>query len=203
MGVRFQGVHIMGFLTELWLPILVSSVLVFIASALAWMVSPHHKQYWKGLPTEGGFLEALLANYTPPGQYMFPFCGDHKAAREAMKDPEKKKKWEAGPHGALYLRAAAPNMGKAMGFTFVFYLVVGVFVAYLGNLSLGEDPGYLQVFQVTGCAAVMAYALGFIPGAIWFGKTMRSTVMDVMDGIVYGLLTAGTFGWLWPSAAGA
>ncbi len=192
----------MGFLAELWLPILVSSVLVFIASALAWMVSPHHKQDWKGIPNEDGFLEALRANSTPSGQYMFPYCEDPKAAREAMmRDPEKKKKWEAGPHGALYLRPGPPNMGKSMGMTFAFYIVVGVFVAYMGNLTLGEDPEYLQVFQVTGCAAVMAYCLGFIPGAIWFGKTMRSVVMDLVDGVVYGLLTAGTFGWLWPSAA--
>jgi len=81
--------------------------------------------------------------------------------------------------------------------------VVGVFVAYMGDLTLGEDPEYLKVFQVTGCAAVMAYCLGFIPGAIWFGKTMRSTMMDLIDGVVFGLLTAGTFGWLWPSAAAA
>ncbi len=193
----------MGFLADLWMPIVVSSVIVFVLSALAWMVSPHHKADWKGIPNEDGFLDALRANNTPSGQYMFPFCSDYKAAQDAMKDPEKKKTWEAGPHGALFLRAAAPNMGKAMGFTFVFYLVVGVFVAYLGTVALPGDPDYLQVFQVTGCAAVMAYCLGFIPGAIWFGKTMRSTVMDVIDGIVYGLLTAGTFGWLWPSAAGA
>ncbi len=191
----------MGFLAELWLPILLSSVLIFIASALAWMISPHHKQDWKGLPNEDGFLDALRANNTPPGQYMFPFCASQKAAAEAMKDPEKKKKWEAGPHGSLYLRADPPNMGRNMGLMFVFYIVVGVFVAYMGNLTLGEDPEYLQVFQVTGCAAVMAYCLGFIPGAVWFGKTMRSTMMDLIDGVVYGLLTAGTFGWLLPSAA--
>jgi len=193
----------MGFLAELWLPILVSSVLVFIASALAWMVSPHHKQDWKGLPNEDGFLDALRANNTPPGQYMFPFCADYKASKEARKDPETKRKWDAGPHGALYLRSAPMNMRKTMGLTFVFYLVVGVFVAYMGHLTLGEDPEYLQVFQVTGCAAVMAYCLGFIPGALWTGKSIRSSIMDLIDGVVYGLLTAGTFGWLWPSAAAA
>ncbi len=194
----------MGFLAELWLPILLSSVLIFIASALAWMISPHHKQDWKGIPNEDGFLEALRTNNTPPGQYMFPFCADHKTAQEAMKDLEKKKKWEAGPHGALYVWTGPPNMGRNMAFMFVFYIVVGVFVAYLAHLTLaGRDPTYLQVFQVTGCAAVMSYCLGFIPGAIWFGKTLRSSMMDLIDGVVYGLLTAGTFGWLWPSAAGA
>ena len=96
-------------------------------------------------------------------------------------------------------------MGKNLGFTFVFYLVVGVFVAYLGQCALANtpDPHYLAVFQITGCAAVLAYCFGMIPGAIWFGKTFRSTAMDILDGFAYALITAGTFGWLWPAAAGA
>ena len=189
----------MGFLADLWMPIVVSSVIVFMLSALAWMVSPHHKADWKGIPNEDGFLDALRANNTPSGQYMFPFCGDPSE----LKDPEKKKKWQAGPHGAMFLRAEAPNMGKNLVWTFVFYLVVGVFVAYLADVALGDNPEYLQVFQVTGCAAVLAYCFGMIPGSIWFGKSARSTIMDVVDGVVYALFTAGTFGWLWPSAAGA
>ena len=189
----------MGFLMDLWMPILASSAIVFVLSALAWMVSPHHKADWKGMPDEEAFLNALRANNTPSGQYMFPFCGDPKE----MKDPEKKKKWQAGPHGAMFLRAEAPNMGKNLLFTFIFYLVVGVFVAYIGHVALDDNPEYLQVFQVTGCAAVMAYCFGMIPGSIWFGKSMRSTAMDIVDGVVYALFTAGTFGWLWPSAAGA
>jgi len=24
------------------------------------------------------------------------------------------------------------------------------------------------------------------------------TIKEVVDGLIYGLLTAGTFGWLWP-----
>ncbi len=191
----------MGFLADLWLPIVLSSVFVFIASAVAWMVSPHHKQDWKAIPNESGFLEALRANNTPPGQYMFPFCGNPKE----LKDPEKKKRYEAGPHGAIFMWSGAPNMGMNLATIFVFYLVVGVFVAYMGHLAVGNnpDPQYLKVFQVTGCAAVMAYCFGMIPGAIWYGKTARSTAMDILDGVVYGLLTAGTFGWLWPQAAGA
>ncbi|MCH7799177.1 MAG: hypothetical protein IID28_12145 [Planctomycetes bacterium] len=189
----------MGFLADLWMPIVFSSGIVFVLSALAWMVSPHHKADWKGIPNEDGFLDALRAANTPSGQYMFPYCDDPKS----MKDPEKKKKWEAGPHGAMFLRAAAPNMGKNLLFTFIFYLVVGVFVAYIGHVALDDNPEYLQVFQVTGCAAVMAYCFGMIPGSIWFGKSARSTVMDILDGVVYALFTAGTFGWLWPTAVGA
>jgi hypothetical protein len=89
-------------------------------------------------------------------------------------------------------------MGRNMTFTFIFYVVVGIFVGYIGSLALDRGTDYIMVFRVTGAAAVMAYCLGFIPGAIWFGKTSRSTIMDIADGFVYGLITAGFFGWLWP-----
>jgi hypothetical protein len=185
---------------SLWLPILLSSVAVFVASFLAWVVSPHHKPDWKGIPNEDGFLEALRANNTPPGQYMFPYC----AAYSELKDPEKKKRYAAGPHGTLTVWPGMPNQTPKMVASFIFYLVVGVFVAYVaaGAAGLKADAEYLEVFRVTGTVAVMAYCLGFIPGAIWFGRSMRSVAMDVVDGVVYALLTAGFFGWLWPAAGG-
>ncbi len=188
----------MGFLADLWLPIVLSSVAVFLASFLAWVVLPHHKPDFKKLSNEDGFLDALRANNTPPGQYMFPDC-----QREDMADPEKKKHWEAGPHGVLSVWPGVPNMGRNMVLSFVFYLVVAVFVGYIAQVALGNnpDPEYLLVFRVTGTAAVMAYCLGFIPGAIWFAKTPRSVLMEVIDGVAYALLTAGFFGWLWPRAA--
>ena len=42
-------------------------------------------------------------------------------------------------------------------------------------------------------SAVMAYCLGMIPNAIWFGRTPRSVVMDVIDGVAYGLITGAIF----------
>jgi len=44
----------------------------------------------------------------------------------------------------------------------------------------------------------MAYGLGRLSDAIWRGQTWSMTIKEVIDGLVYGLLTAGTFGWLWP-----
>ncbi len=187
----------MGFLADLWLPIVLSSVAVFVASFLAWMVLPHHKPDFKKLPNEDGFLEGLRANNTPPGMYMFPFC-EHSD----MKDAEKMKRYAAGPHGMLSVWPGMPSMGKNMTLTMIFYLVVGVFVAYVATLALrgNPSPDYLLVFRVTGTTAVMAYCLGFIPGAIWFAKPLRSVLMDIIDGVVMAVLTAGFFGWLWPRA---
>ncbi len=51
---------------------------------------------------------------------------------------------------------------------------------------------------MVGTASFMAYAFGLIPGSIWWGKPWSATIKEVFDGLVYGLLTAGVFGWLWP-----
>jgi hypothetical protein len=33
---------------------------------------------------------------------------------------------------------------------------------------------------------------------IWYNRSLRATVKATIDGLVYGLVTAGVFGWLWP-----
>ena len=181
-------------LVSLWMPIVFSALAVFLASFLAWTVLPHHKPDWTGIPNEDGFLEALRANNTPPGQYMFPHC----ANPSDLKDPEKKRRYDAGPHGTLTVWSGPPKMGGKMTATVIFYLVVGVFVGYIGSLSLPVGAEYMTVFRVTGTVAIAAYCLGLIPNAIWFGKTPRSVAMDIIDGVAYALITAGFFGWLWP-----
>ncbi|MGH8581863.1 MAG: hypothetical protein ACREWG_03560, partial [Gammaproteobacteria bacterium] len=80
----------------LWLPILVSAVLVFIASSLFWMVVKHHDSDWKGLPEEASILEAFRRAKVPRGQYRFPY-----ADAKQMQSPEMKKKMADGPAGFL------------------------------------------------------------------------------------------------------
>jgi hypothetical protein len=182
-------------LLELWFPILLSAVLVFIASAIAHTVMPHHKKDFVQVPDESGFLAAVRGKVSP-GQYWFPHCEPSQ-----MKDPDVKRRIEAGPHGVRIVWPGLPKMGGTLFATFIFYVVVGVFVAYLGSVTLPRGAEYLKVFQVTGTAAMMAHCLGIVPFTIWFSKSVKSTAMDIIDGIVYGLLTAGVFGWLWPEAS--
>ncbi len=181
-------------LLSLWLPILVSAAVIFVASFLAWMVLPHHKADFKKLPDEDKLAAAIAG--AEPAQYMFPFC----AGSAEMRDPEFQSRWNKGPHGLLVLRAGPPSMGMNMAITFLFYILVGIFVGYLTGVALPAGADYLNVFQVAGTAAVMAYVFGSIPNAIWFGRPWRAVGMDAIDGVVYGLLTAGVFGWLWPAA---
>jgi len=187
-------VHVLS----LWLPIVVSAVVVFVASFLAWSVLPHHKPDLRPLAREqeDQLLGWVQSADVKPGMYMFPGCADGKQ----MKDPEFRRRWEAGPWGTLNLLRSKPSFSRNLICVFVFYLVVGILVAYVGGLGVKAGASFTDVFQVTGTAAVMAYALGFIPHGIFFGRSCRSMFFDVVDGVVYGLLTGAVFGWLWPAA---
>ena len=184
----------MNELMSLWLPIIVSSVAVFGASYLMWMVLPFHKADWKSLPDEEGFFRALQSAGIGTGQYMFPGCEDYSM----MKDPAFKKKWEAGPHGMLRICGTAPNFGRNLTLTFLFYVVAGISVGYLGTLALEPGADFRSVFCFTAFAGVLAYVFASIPNAIFFGQPLKSIMLDVADGAIYGVLTGVVFAWLWP-----
>ncbi|MBZ5545930.1 MAG: hypothetical protein LAO07_20020 [Acidobacteriia bacterium] len=72
------------------------------------------------------------------------------------------------------------------------------FVAYLTGRTLAPGANYLVVFRVAGTAAFIGYGLGQLPNGLWKGQPWGMTIKEVIDGLVSALLTAGTFGWLWP-----
>ena len=188
----------MAFLTELWLAILLSAVFVFIVSSVIHMVIPMHKGDYKKMKNEDAVLESMRADGVEPGQYMFPCAGSMKA----MGTPEMKAKLEKGPVGWLtVLPPGGMNMGKSLAGWFVYSLLVGVLVAYVGWHSLDRGAAYLAVFQITGAAAVLGYAVGVFNDSVWKGAPWSTTGKFIIDGVIYALVTAGTFGWLWPAAA--
>ena len=63
-------------------------------------------------------------------------------------------------------------------------------------LSPGEDR--LRVFRFVGTAGILTYGSANIMNGIWF---RRKIVGDVVDGIVYGLVTAAIFALLWPGVS--
>jgi len=187
----------MEFLADLWLPIVLSSVLVFIASSILHMVIPIHKNDYKKMPGETAVLAAMREQGVKPGQYMFPCAGSMKN----MCTPEMTAKFALGPVGhATVLPNGAPAIGKSLIQWFLFSVLISVFVAYIGHLAVSYGAEYRQVFRVTGTVGVLAYGIAVIPDSIWKGVSWCTTAKFVFDGIVYGLLTAGTFAWLWPDA---
>jgi hypothetical protein len=181
-------------LSALWLPILLSAVIVFVASSIMHMVLPYHKSDYQQLPDEDKLLATLRAANLKRGLYVFPFC-NHKD----MKSPAVQEKYKQGPVGMMtILPSGPPNMPKYLVQWFVYCLVVGFFVAYLTGHTVAPSTHYLAVFRVAGTAAFLAYGLGGLSSAIWKGQPWSVTIKEVIDGLIYGLLTAGTFGWLWP-----
>ena len=181
-------------LTALWLPILLSGVIVFIASSIMHMLLPYHHSDYRQLPEEDKLLGALRAAGLKRGLYIFPFC-THKE----MKSPAMIEKYKQGPVGMMTVfPSGPPAMPKFLAMWFVYCLIIGFFVAYLTGRTVTPGAHYLVVFRVAGTAAFLGYGLGHLSNGIWKGQAWGMTIKEVIDGLVYGLLTAGTFGWLWP-----
>jgi hypothetical protein len=182
-------------ITALWIPILLSAVIVFVASSILHMVLPYHKSDYRKLPEEDRVVDALrAAGVTPGPAYHFP----HTTHKE-MKSPQVVEKFKRGPIGLLtVIPSGAPAMGKYLGQWFVYCVVVSIFVAFVAGSTLGPGTRYLLVFHLTGLVAFLAYGLGQLQDSIWKGQTWGVTAKHVFDGLIYALLTAGTFGWLWP-----
>ncbi len=185
----------MEFLVELWLPILLSTLLVFVVSAIIHMVLPIHKKDCQKLPNEEKLLGELRKQGVRPGEYMFPCAGSMKE----MCTPEMTEKYKQGPVGFMTIKPPGPcDMGRSLFLWFLYIVVIGIFTGYVSWLGLGRGAEYLTVFRVTGAVAILGYALSQVPNAIWKGQNWFITFKLIFDGVVYGLVTAGTFGWLWP-----
>ena len=182
-------------LVSLWLPILLSAVIVFVASSILHIVIPIHKNDYKKLPNEEKFLEAMRGLGLAPGFYHFPRCESHKE----MKAPEYQEKLKTGPIGLLTVfPSGAPNMGAYLAKWFVYLIVVSVFVAYVTGRTCGPAEHYLAVFRIAGTVGFCCYGIGHAHASIWEGRPWSNTFKFLFDGLIYGCLTAGTFGWLWP-----
>jgi hypothetical protein len=181
-------------LSALWLPILLSAVIVFVASSVLHVLLTYHRNDYQQLPDEDKVMAALRSGSLRRGLYVFPYC-----TPKEMKSPAAIEKYKQRPVGTLtVVPSAPPAMPKFLGLWFLYCLLVSVFVAYLTGHTVSSGTQYLAVFRVAGTAAFLAYGLGVLPNGIWKGQMWSMTIKEMIDGLVYGLLTAGTFGWLWP-----
>jgi hypothetical protein len=182
-------------LTSLILPILLSAVIVFVASSIIHMLLPFHKADIRRFPQEDDVLDALRRFNLPPGDYGAPM----PASMSDMKSPTYVERRTRGPVAFMtILPGAPPSMGKSLTLWFVYSIVVGLFAAYIAGRALGPGVQYLQVFRFVGASSFMGYSLALAQHSIWYGRNWGTTVRSMVDGLVYALLTAGTFGWLWP-----
>ena len=181
-------------LAELWLPILVSAVFVFLISSIIHMVLPIHRSDFRKLPEEDKIRDAVRG--TPPGQYMFP----NAESMKEMQTPEMLQKLKDGPVGVMMIRPDGMwSMGPALLKWFVFTLIVGVFCAYLTGIGNGPGAESKLIFQYTGAVAFLGYVFSHVHEWTWKGLDTAIMVKFMIDGVIYALITAGTFVWLWPA----
>jgi len=182
---------------SLWLPVIVSAVVVFLASSIVHMALKYHKADIKLLPAEDGVREALAKANPSPGIYFTPYCADHSK----MKEPATMEKFEKGPVAMLTVfPKGAPMMPKHLVLWFGFSLLVSFVAAYVARHTLHPGDDGMLVMRITGAVSFAAYALSNLSDSIWKGQPWGNTTRAVIDGAIYAVLTGITFRLLWPAA---
>ena len=182
-------------LSALWLPILLSAAIVFLVSSILHMASPWHKRDYPKMPNEDKVMDALRPLAIPPGDYMIP----RPSSRQEMRSPAFAEKMKKGPVMVLTVMPNGPmSMGTNLALWFAYCAVVGLFAAYVAGRALPPGTSYLRVFRFAGATAFIGYSVALWQMSIWYRRAWSTTIKATIDGLIYGLLTAGTFGWLWP-----
>jgi len=182
-------------LSALWLPILVSGVFVFILSSLIHMVLPWHKNDYPKAPQEEKMLDALRPLAIPPGAYLLP----RPSSMKDMGSPEFADKLKRGPVLLLQVRKnGVASMGPRLASWFLYSIVVSIFAAIVAGTALRPGAPYLGVFHYVALTAFAGYAIALWQMSIWYDRPWILTIKSTVDGLIYALVTAGTFGWLWP-----
>ena len=182
---------------SLWLPVIVSAVVVFFASSILHMVLKYHRADHQQLPGEDAIREALGKAALAPGVYFTPHCKDHKAVNE----PANKAKFEKGPVAIVtVLPNGPPAMGKHLGLWFGLCLLVSFTAAYVARHTLTAQSDGLLVMRITGTVAFAGYVVSSITDSIWHGQPWSNTIRLMVDGIIYSFLTGLVFRLLWPAA---
>jgi hypothetical protein len=186
----------MTILSALWLPILLSSVFVFLASATIHMALQvwHESDYGK-VPEEDKVMDALRPFSLPPGDYMVPNCSNSAE----MRTPEFHDKLRKGP---VVMFTVMPNgrldMGKRLALWFFYLVVVSVFAAYVSGHALSANPTHRGIIRIAGVTSFLGYSAALWQMSIWYRRSWLTTIKITIDGLVYAAITAVTFGWLWP-----
>jgi len=185
----------MHHLPQLWLPVLVTAVLVFIASSLIHMVFKWHNSDYKKLSNEDDVRAAVRASSPAPGQYILPHCADMKDMQgEAMQ-----KKFIDGPVGFMTLRKnGPPSMGGSLLQWFIYILLISAIAGAIAMRIYGVQGESHRAGHLVGLISFLTYTGGSVQMGIWMGKPWGSVAKDVLDGLIYATISAFAFQFLWP-----
>jgi hypothetical protein len=178
----------------LWLPILISAVVVFLASSVIHMASPWHKNDYPRRPDEDSFRSAVGALNIPPGDYMVP----RPRSREELKDPAFLEKVKQGPNVVMTVMPGQWSMGRNLMLWFVYVLLVNLFAAYVTGRALAPGAESGKILQLVSTVAFVGYSAALWQMSIWYHRAWNITVKATIDGLIYAFLTAAVMVWLWP-----
>jgi hypothetical protein len=182
-------------IVALWLPILISAVLVFVASSIIHMASPWHKNDYPRLPDEDAFRSALRPLDLPAGDYMIP----RPHSRAEMQSPEFAAKMNEGPNVIMtVLPRGMMSMTRSLVLWFIYLVAVATLSAYVVGRSTPPGAEYMHVFQLVSTVAFIGFGAALWQMSIWYHRAWNITVKATIDGLIYAFLMAGVFGWLWP-----
>lgn len=183
-------------LVSLWLPILLAAVAVFFTSSLVHMVFKWHNADYRKLANEDEVREVIRKGNPRPGQYVLPHCLDSKD----MAKPEVQQRFVEGPVGLVLLRpSGAPQMGPHLLKWFLLALAVSAITAGLACGALDRGAGSHQVFHFFAVSTFLAYATGSVSDGIWKAQPWGAVAKDLLDALLYALVSAAIYAWLWPS----
>jgi hypothetical protein len=180
---------------SLWLPILLSAVLVFVASSIIHMVLGYHASDFKAVPNEDQAMSSMRALNLQPGDYCMP----RPASMKDMGTPEFKAKMAKGPVATLTVSApGSASMGSSLIQWFLYSIAASFVAAYIAGIAYGPGATYPEIFRIAGTAGFACFAMALPQHSIWYKHSWVTTAKNMFDGFIYGCLIGGTFGWLWP-----
>lgn len=182
-------------LMQLWMPILLGTFLAWIASGLIHMAIKYHNSDYQQLSNEDEVMSAVRNGSPSLGIHTFPYCGD----MSEMKNPEVQEKFNKGPVGFVTMFPnGMPPMGKLMVQQISYFLVGSILIGYCATLALAPGADYLAVFRFVSAVGFLAFGWANVPFSIWFGHPWSTTGKYLLDALIYALVLAGPFAWLWP-----
>ncbi len=140
-------------------------------------------------------MAALRPFAIPTGDYMLPRAGSMKD----MKSPAFVEKWTQGPVVSMTVMPSGHNfMGRTLVQWFLYCLVVSLFAAYIASRAVGRGAPYLEVSRFASATAFAGYGLALWQNSIRYHRKWSTTIKSNIDSLIYGFLTGGMLGWLWP-----
>ncbi len=185
-------------ITELWLPILVATVFAWVMSCIVHMVFKYHNADYRQLANEDEVASAIRNGKPGKGIHSIPYCVDMKEmASESMQQ-----KFKDGPVAFVTVfDDGLPNMGKLVFQQILFFLFGMTLIAYCASLALAPGAEYMHVFRLVSAVGFVTYGWGVLPFSIWYGHPWGVSGRFLIDALIYALITAGVFAWLWPGLA--